>query len=112
MGVGKAILSLKEKGFTVKRKRNDYEVTFPEDKAEVWEDFITEHLDIGYWNEYITANKVVFIFHLDIGIKRYEVENFENEEVLQLCEKLCECKFKSIKSMLTGNKFYNKILKQ
>lgn len=39
--------------------------------------FITKHLELGYWNE-----------------------------VLALCEKLCECKFKSIRAMLVGNHFF------
>lgn len=51
----------------------------------------SQHLEIGYWNEYIKGDKIVFLFHLDNVIKRYEVENFENKEVLRLCQKLCEC---------------------
>ncbi len=46
------------------------------------------------------------------GIKRYEVYNYENNEVLILCEKLCKCKFESIRAMLVGNHFYKKVLEQ
>lgn len=42
-------------------------------------------------------DKVIFIFHLEDGFKRYEVQNFINDEVLALCEKLCDCKFEFIK---------------
>lgn len=110
MGIGKKIYSLKSKEFIIKRKRKDYMVTFADEKANIWEEFICEHLQEGYWNEYINGDKVVFLFHLDSGIKRYEVENFENDEVLALCEKICDSRFESIKSMLAGNKFYKKIL--
>ncbi len=44
------------------------------------------------------------------GIHRYEVTDFENEEVLLQCEALCNRKFGSIKNMLLSNKFYKKIL--
>lgn len=47
------------------------------------------------------------MFRLDNGIKRYYVENYFNDEVLTLCEKLCECKFTSIKNMLKENRFYS-----
>ena len=85
-------------------------VSFPDDKALIWEEFITAHLELEYWNEYITDKCVVFLFHLPEGTKRYEVYDFENEEVLGLCEKLCDCKFGSIKSMLTSNHFYRTII--
>ena len=65
--------------------------------TEEWKAFIKQHLEVEYWNEYLTDNKVIFIFHLEDGFKRYEVENFINNEVLELCEKLCDCKFESIK---------------
>ena len=57
-------------------------------------------------------DKVVFLFHLEDRIKRYEVYNYENSEVFALCEKLCECKFESIRAMLVGNYFYKKVLEQ
>ena len=34
----------------------------------------------------------------------------EAKEVLKLCEKLCNCKFESIKKMLSDNWFYKEIL--
>lgn len=47
------------------------------------------------------------MFHLDSGIKRYYVENYSNNEVLTLCETLCERKFTSIRDMLKENRFYS-----
>jgi hypothetical protein len=106
MGIGDEIYSLEEKGFAIERFGDDYGVSFSKEMAGVWEDFITRFLEIEYWNEYLTEKGVVFLFHLQEGIRRYEVENFLNDEVLALCEKLCECEFSSIKEMLKENEFY------
>lgn len=34
------------------------------------------------------------------------VKNYDNDEVLKLCEELCNCKFKSIEKMIKDNSFY------
>ena len=70
----------------------------------------SEHLQFEYWNEYLIGDEVVFIFHIQDGIKKFKVENYENDEVLKLCEMLCECKFESIKDMILGNWFYKEVL--
>ena len=111
MGIDKSILDLSQKGFIIQNDGDNFTISFPEDKATVWENFIKNHLEVEYWNEYLTDDKVVFLFHLQDGFKRFEVENFNNEEVLQLCEKLCNCKFESIKKMLSDNCFYKEILR-
>ena len=60
---------------------------------------------------YGLENNVLFILNKNgKTVKRFEVENFYNEEVLQLCEKLCQCKFESIKKMLSDNWFYKNII--
>ena len=107
MGIGNEINKLKDRGFTVEEFGDNYGVSVSKEKANEWESFIAQHLDIDYWNEYLTDNGVVFLFHLESGIKRYEVEDYHNDEVLSLCEKLCECKFTSIKDMLKDNHFYS-----
>ena len=107
MGIGEEINALKSRGFFVEQFGSHYGVVFPREKAPEWEQFITERLELGYWNEYLSNDGVVFLFHLENGIKRYEVKDYHNDEVLALCEKLCECKFKSIKDMLKENQFYN-----
>ena len=66
---------------------------------------------VEYWNEYLTEDKVIFIFHLPDGFRRYEVKDYDNDEVLGLCEKLCDCKFESIKQMLSNNSFYRSIIR-
>ncbi len=109
MGIDDSVLSLIGQGFTVARDGNNYIVSFPKFKSIVWENFISNHLQLEYWNEYLADGKVVFLFQLENGIKRFVVENYRNDEVLQLCEKLCNCKFKSIKAMLLSNWFYRNI---
>lgn len=110
MGIDYTIMELRNQDFDVQKDGDNYMVSFQEEKSNIWEDFISKHLELGYWNEYLTEDRVVFLFHLENGIKRYEVYNFENNEVLALCEKLCECKFESIKAMLVGNHFYKRVL--
>ena len=110
MGIDNSIKKLEEQGFWVESDGDNFMVSFSEEKATIWETFISEHLEVEYWNEYLAKNEVVFLFHLEDGIKRYEVHDFQNDEVLALCERLCECKFESIKKMLTDNHFYKKIL--
>lgn len=110
MGIGREINDLAAQGFSIENEGDNYMVSFSDDLSTVWEDFIVNHLEIGYWNEYIAKDKVVFIFRLSNGVKRYEVYNFQNDEVLALCERLCGCKFQSIKQMLSGNHFYAKKL--
>lgn len=111
MGIDDSINVLEAQGFVIEKSRNNYMVSFPEDKTQIWENFITKHLELDYWNEYLTHNGVVFLFHLKDGIKKYVVYNYENAEVLKLCEKLCGRKFESIKSMLIGNHFYKDKIK-
>ena len=106
MGIDNSINVLEVDGFIIEKGRNNYMISFPEEKSQIWEDFITKHLELDYWNEYLTDTGVVFLFHLQDGIKKYVVLNYKNKEVIGLCEKLCKCKFESIKSMLIGNHFY------
>lgn len=93
MGVGDTILSLKEHGFVIEKDGDNFMVSFPKEKSCVWEEFVANNIPLGYWNEYIQDGTVTFLFHLDGGIKRYQVNSYQDDEVLSLCEKLCECKF-------------------
>ena len=111
MGIGASINELKEKGFVIENDGDNFMVSFPKEKADLWERFVSQNLEDGYWNEYITGYGVVFLFNLEGRIKKYTIYNYYNEEVLKLCEKLCECKFKSIKDMLADNRFYKDKLK-
>lgn len=110
MGIDSTINDLAKQGFSIGKDGDDYTVSFSDDLAMVWEDFIVKHLEIGYWNEYIAKDKIVFIFRLSDGIKRYEVQDFQNDEVLELCERLCGCKFISLRKMLCDNHYYARII--
>ena len=112
MGIDDRIMELVSQGFDIQKDGENFMVSFPEEKSSIWEEFIKQYLELGYWNEYLAEDKVVFLFRLEDGIKRYEVYNYENSEVLALCEKLCECKFESIRAMLVGNHFYKKVMEQ
>ena len=110
MGVDSSIHQLAAQGFDIQPDGENYMVSFPDDMDAQWEQFIRSKLEIGYWNEYLTSNGVVFTFHLPDGFRRYEVQDLDNAEVLALCEQLCECSFGSLRSMLCGNHFYSRVL--
>ena len=99
-----------KQGFLIENDGNNFMITFNADNASKWENFICKHLELGYWNEYLTENGVIFLFHLEDGIKKYEVYHYENAEVLALCEKLCECKFESIRNMIFSSSLRIKFL--
>ncbi len=80
---------------------------------QIWEQFIKDQLKVGFWNEYISKDKIVFLFKLENDFRRYEVIDFENDEVLLLCRKLFDPNINSIEVMITSNDFYcDKIFKQ
>ena len=108
MGVDESILELVKYGFIVTKDDGDYKVEFAEDKSDIWENYIASKLKVGFWNEYISSqsNDIVFLFHLDNGIKRVVVSDYFDDDTLKLCEDLCGCKFGSIKSMIRNNHFY------
>jgi hypothetical protein len=81
--------------------------------VQIWEQFIKDQLKVGFWNEYISKDKIVFLFKLENDFRRYEVIDFENDEVLLLCRKLFDPNINSIEEMITSNDFYcDKIFKQ
>lgn len=62
MGIGNEIEELKDKGFAIEQFGQNYGVSFSKEKADEWEHFIEQYLEIGYWNEYLTEDGVVFCF--------------------------------------------------
>lgn len=107
MGIDDKIYTLKDNGFIIEQFGDNYGAAFSKEKVSEWEQFISQYLKLGYWNEYLSDDGVVFLFHLEDGLRRYDVKNYKNNEVLSLCEKLCECNFKSIKDMLKENHYYS-----
>ena len=110
MGIDDYILGLENQGFKIEKDGENYKVAFPKDKAPIWETFIARNLQMGYWNEYLEENKVVFLFQMEQGIKRYEVYDFKNKEVLALCEELSGQKMGSLMRMLSKNHYYKGVL--
>ena len=106
VGMNDELYELETDGLIIEKNDNDFMISFSKKLTNKWEEFVYKHLKVEYWNEYITDNEIIFIFHLKEGFKRYVVKNFENDEVLKLCEKLCDCKFESIEKMIKDNKFY------
>lgn len=66
MTIDKSILDLEQQEFTIESDEENYRVSFPDEKSQVWGEVIKKHLKVGYWNEYMTENKVIFIFHLEV----------------------------------------------
>ena len=106
MGISDGILALRDSGFIIEQFGDNYGVAFPKEKADEWEQFISQYLELGYWNEYLSDDGVIFLFHLEDGLRRYVVKDYKNDEVLSLCENLCERKFNSLKDMLRENHYY------
>ena len=111
MGLDNSIKELEQENFIIEQDQENYKVTFPKEKEKIWEEFISKHLKEGYWNEYLKESEVVFLFSLKEGIKKVVVKNYQDDEVLKLCEQLAEAKFKNIKEMLKGNDFYKDKIK-
>ena len=111
MGMSNEIYELEKDGFIIEKDDNDFRVTFSKELSNRWEEFVIKHLEVEYWNEYICNNEITFLFHLKDGLKKYVVENYDNDEVLKLCEELCNCKFESIEKMIKDNEFYKEKIK-
>lgn len=106
MGI-KNIDKLRENNFEIKSYEEDFGVSFSDDQIQLFEDFISESLENGYWNEYLGKDKV-FIFKFNDGkIKKYILNSENEKEVLKLCSEFAEYEFESIDSMLKDNEFYS-----
>lgn len=95
MGVNN-IDALKQANFKIKSFGNNYGVTFEDDKIELFEKYISESLQNGFWNEYLGKDKV-FIFKFKNGkIKKYVLNSNNEKEILKLCQEFAECEFEFI----------------
>ena len=109
MGVSN-IDKLKENGFEIKQYGSNYGISFSNDKSRIFEEYIYENLQNGFWNEYL-GKEIVFIFKFrDGSFKRYVLNKDNEKEILNLCEKFANCKFESIDKMLRDNIFYKEKL--
>ena len=64
MGMTEEIYNLEKEGFIIEKDGEDFKVSFDKKLADKWETFVYKHLAEEYWNEYITENEIIFIFHL------------------------------------------------
>lgn len=97
---------LKQNNFKIKYFGSNYGVIFDDNKIELFEKYISETLENGFWNEYI-GKDTVFIFKFENGeIKRYVLNKDNEKEILKLCCEFADCKFESIDKMLKDNSFY------
>lgn len=105
MGI-KDVTELKNKGFIIDEIDGDYGIKFTKDKEKIYEDFIINNLEVGYWNEYL-GDKFVFIFKFKDGtVKKYVYDKTIEEEIFNLCCEFAECNFPSFMQMLQDNSFY------
>ena len=67
MGIDESIYTLEHQGFEINRDGGNFMVSFPKEKAEIWEEYISAHLEFEYWNEYLTENGAVFFQKIGVG---------------------------------------------
>lgn len=111
MGVEDISAKLKDIGVTIVEttQDGDYKVIIPENSVKNYEELISSALKPGYWNEYV-GQQTVFIFKDKDGVVRRFVLSSENSnEILKLCEKYANTTFGSVKTMLEGQAFYQKM---
>ena len=107
MGVNN-IKQLEQEGFSIEKIGNSYGITFNDDKRTNFEEYIIDNLNPGFWNEYLGKEKV-FIFKFKNGeVKKYILNNENEKEILELCNKFANFEFESINKMLKDNSFYSK----
>ncbi len=97
---------LKQNNVKIKYFGNNYGVIFDDNKIELFEKYICETLENGFWNEYLGKDKVFIFKFKNSKIKRYVLNKDNEKEVLKLCCEFADCKFKSIDKMLRDNNFY------
>ena len=100
------INELRENGFNIKTYGENYGISFPDDKIKIFEEFICKNLQNGFWNEYLGKEKVFIFKSENSEIKRYVLNNDNEEEILNLCSKFADYKFESITKILNDNEFY------
>lgn len=105
MGINN-IDKLKKGKFKIESFGNGYGLTFSDEEINLFEEYIYEELKNGFWNEYLGKEKV-FIFKFKNGeIKKYILNDTNEQEILKLCCEFANCNFESIDKMLRNNSFY------
>ena len=97
---------LKQNNFKIKYFGSNYGVIFDDNKIELFEKYISETLENGFWNEYLGKDKVFIFKFKNSEIKKYVLNKKNEKEILKLCCEFADCKFESIDKMLKDNRFY------
>jgi len=108
MGVDEIDDKLKQLGVSFEKTETaNYKVTIPEEKLQIYEDFVKENLKPGFWNEYVNGDEIVFIFKDKQGeVSRYVYGEDNEKRILDLTEKYFGSRFESIEQMLATNDWY------
>ncbi len=111
MGVENIMQYLDSQLFTILEDDGDYTVVFDEKYKDIFEQFIISQLEIGYWNEYIIDEKIVFHFkESEDCIQKYVLGKDNNKEILNKCRSYADSDFESIRKMFFDNDFYKKYI--
>lgn len=109
MGIGDKIKNLDATKFDIVSDDGDYEITFDKKYELEYKKFIVENLEVGYWNEYYVDDQVIFYFkESEKEIRRYILNQDNNEEILVKCKEFAEADFVSIRQMYIDTPFYKK----
>ena len=95
-----------ENGFNVQLYDGDYLVSFTDDKKDFFEEYIKKNLKNGFWNEYLGKEKVFIFKFKDSRVKKYTLNDSNEEEILKLCREFANQDFESVDKMLRDNEFY------
>ncbi len=108
MGINERIINLDKNKFKINDDESDYEIIFNKEDTFLYEKFIVENLEVGYWNEYIIDDKIVFMFkEIDGLLNKYVLSEENNEQILNKCSKFAEANFASIRQMFLDTPFYS-----
>lgn len=111
MGIGDRIKNLDATKFNITEDDGDYEIIFDKKDEVEYKKFIVDNLEVGYWNEYFVDDQVVFYFReSDKEIRRYILNQDNNEEILVKCREFAEADFVSVRQMYIDTPFYKKYM--
>lgn len=94
----------------IKNEKDAYGVCFTEDQINNYEKFVINNLKNGFWNEYVgeEGKIIVFIFKFNNGeVKRFQLDNTNEQEILKLCSEFAKTEFTSIRKMILDNDYYS-----
>ena len=89
----------------------DRKLKIPAEKLREYIDLIKSGLNLGFWNETIGADEIVFVFKFKDGaIKDYKLSVENEAEIGKLCSEFASespDKTKNVYKYISGNSFYH-----